>query len=140
MYWQTLRPLQNLNSILAYCKTELRVSRITSPNKNLACEKAIVILALQDARSSIHRKYETSRGEVYRGSVTIISARTLTDLSPARVAQGLSLFHGWREARAQALIMRPARGPTRTIIAFSPWPRDNMIVLKLYSPLKTSSV
>ena len=64
MYWQTLRPLQNLNSILAYCKTELRVSRITSPNKNLACEKAIVTLALQDARSSIHRNIwdESRRG------------------------------------------------------------------------------
>ena len=55
MYWQTLRPLQNLNSILHTVKTEPRVSRITSPNKNLACEKAAnVILEMQVARFSAH--------------------------------------------------------------------------------------
>ena len=98
MYWQTLRPLQNLNSIFHTVKNEPRVSRITSPNKNLACEKAtIVILAMQVARFSAYGNIwgESGRGlPVYRGSGTTIGARPLADLSLAHVFQGLVLSRG----------------------------------------------
>ena len=45
-----------------------------------------------------------------------------------------------KNACAQALIMGPSHRLTRTTTAFSLWPHDNMMVLKLYSPLKTSRV
>ena len=131
-YWQTLRPLQNLNSIFHTVKTEPRVSRITSPNKNLACEKAIiVILVLQVARFSAHGNIWGESGRGLPGIWYYYQCQTPSwPITGSRCSRA-GTFPREKNACAQALIMGPSHRLTRTTTAFSLWPHDNMMVLKL---------
>ena len=137
MYWQTLRPLQNLNSIFHTVKTKPRVSRITSPNKNLACEKAIiVILAMQVARFSAHGNIWGESGRGLPGIWYYYQCQTPSwPITGSRCSRA-GTFPREKNACAQALIMGPSHTLTRTTTAF----HSGHMVLKLYSPLKTSRV